>query len=49
VQEGYILSEIEEVNGTEPVSSTIIMPRVNRAMPRDLAKYSSIAVVLVRR
>jgi hypothetical protein len=38
---GYILSEIEDVNGTEPVSRTIIIPSVNRVIPNDLEKYSS--------
>jgi hypothetical protein len=37
----HILSEMEEVSGTEPVSRTIIIPSVSRAMPRDLEKYSS--------
>lgn len=46
--ERNILSEIEEVRGTEPVSSTTIIPSVNKASPSDLAKYSSIAVIPVR-
>jgi hypothetical protein len=34
-------SEIDEVKGTEPVRRTVMTPRVNNAMPRDLEKYSS--------
>lgn len=37
-----ILSEIEEVRGTEPVSRTTIIPKVNKVIPRDREKYSSI-------
>lgn len=36
-----VLSDIEEVNGTEPVRSTIMIPNVKRVMPRERAKYSS--------
>lgn len=38
-----LLSENEEVNGTEPVRSTVKMPSVISAIPRDRLKYSSMA------
>ena len=39
-----ILSEIEEVKGTEPVRRTTIIPNVNKVIPSDREKYSSRAV-----
>jgi len=43
----HLLSESDEVNGTEPVRRTINIPTVSNAMPKDLAKYSSRAMGLV--
>lgn len=40
--EGSLLSEKDEVNGTEPVRRTVNMPRVINAIPRERLKYSSI-------
>jgi hypothetical protein len=39
---GDILSEIDDVKGTEPVRRTIIIPNAKRAIPKDREKYSSI-------
>lgn len=39
-QEG-VLSEIEDVKGTEPVRRMIIIPRANKVIPSDREKYSS--------
>jgi hypothetical protein len=36
-----LLSEMEEVRGTDPVSSTTIIPRVRSVMPNEREKYSS--------
>jgi len=35
------VSENEEVNGTDPVRRTIMIPRVNIAIPKDREKYPS--------
>jgi hypothetical protein len=40
-----ILSDIEDVKGTEPVRRTTIIPSVNKVIPRAREKYSSSAVV----
>lgn len=42
-----LLSDIDDVNGTEPVRSTIMMPSVKRVMPRERAKYSSRATEML--
>jgi hypothetical protein len=39
--EGSVLSDIEDVNGREPVRRTIMIPRAMRDMPREREKYSS--------
>lgn len=36
-----MVSEIEEVSGTDPVRSTIIIPRVNNVSPKEREKYCS--------
>jgi len=36
-----VVSEIEEVSGTDPVRSTIIIPRVNNVSPKEREKYCS--------
>ena len=41
---GDLQSENEEVNGTDPVSRTIMIAKVTSVMPRDLEKYVSSAV-----
>jgi hypothetical protein len=38
---------MEEVNGTEPVRSTTMIPNVTSAIPREREKYSSITGTLV--
>lgn len=47
VTPAFVVSEIEEVKGTDPVKSTIIMPSVKRVRPRDREKYSSRTDVLL--
>jgi hypothetical protein len=42
-----ILSDIEDVKGTEPVKRTTSMAKVSRAIPNDLEKYVSRTVSLV--
>lgn len=38
---GSILSDIEDVKGTDPVNRTTSRPKVRSAIPSDLEKYSS--------
>lgn len=43
VTPALVVSEMEDVRGTDPVRSTIRIPSVRRVMPREREKYSSSA------